>query len=180
MMLIYWDIFLAFFIPGIVGYGGGPAYIPLVEYEVVTNYGFVTRQEFAELLALANALPGPITTKLAGYIGYEIGGVFGAFLALFATIAPSIIAMIFLLSVLLKFKDTPKVKNMTSLITPVIAVFLGILAYQFFDNAWVTVGMVQTLILVIVSYLLMEKWKVHPALVILGALIYGAAVLPLV
>ncbi|WP_373308348.1 chromate transporter, partial [Virgibacillus salexigens] len=34
--MIYWEIFLAFFIPGILGYGGGPASIPLVENEVVT------------------------------------------------------------------------------------------------------------------------------------------------
>ena len=64
--MIYWQIFLAFFIPGIVGYGGGPASIPLIEHEVVDRYGWLTVQEFSEVLALGNSLPGPIATKLAG------------------------------------------------------------------------------------------------------------------
>ena len=63
--MIYVEIFLAFFIPGIVGYGGGPASIPLIEYEVVERYGWLTVDEFAEVLALGNALPGPIATKMA-------------------------------------------------------------------------------------------------------------------
>ena len=65
----YWEIFVAFFIPGIVGYGGGPASIPLVENEVVGRYSWMTVNEFSEMLAIANSLPGPIATKMAGYIG---------------------------------------------------------------------------------------------------------------
>ncbi|HBM28961.1 MAG TPA: transporter, partial [Halomonas sp.] len=55
--MIYWDLFLAFFIPNIIGYGGGPAIIPLIEAEVVGRYGWMTSQGFAETLALGNALP---------------------------------------------------------------------------------------------------------------------------
>ncbi len=75
--MIYWQLFLAFFIPNIVGYGGGPAIIPLIENEVVGTYGWMTHQQFAETLALGNALPSPIATKMAGYIGYAIAGVGG-------------------------------------------------------------------------------------------------------
>jgi chromate transporter len=173
-MLIYWEIFLAFFIPGIVGYGGGPAFIPLIQYEVVNRYEWMTVEEFGELLALGNTLPGPIATKMAGYVGYEIGGFFGAFIALFATVAPSLIAMVFLLGLLYKFKDSPRVKRMTSLIRPTIAILLAVLAYQFFSTSWVSAGVLQTIFLVIVSFLLLEKWKVHPAYVIVGSLAYGA------
>jgi chromate transporter len=173
-MLMYWEIFLAFFIPGIVGYGGGPAFIPLIQYEVVNRYGWMTVEEFGELLALGNTLPGPIATKMAGYVGYEVGGPLGAFVALFATIAPSLIAMVFLLGLLYKFKDSPRVKRMTSLIRPTIAILLAALAYQFFSTSWVSAGMLQTIFLVVVSFLLLEKWKVHPAYVIVGSLAYGA------
>ncbi|MDQ0338534.1 chromate transporter [Caldalkalibacillus uzonensis] len=172
--MVYWHLFLAFFIPGTVGYGGGPASIPLIQKEVVDRYGWLTMEEFGELLALGNTLPGPIATKMAGYIGYEVGGLFGAFVALFATVAPSLIAMIFLLGLLNKFKNSPKVKRMTALIRPTIAVLLGVLAYQFFVTSWEGVGMVQTVFLTGASFLLLEKWKIHPAYVILGALVYGA------
>lgn len=175
--MLYLEIFLAFFIPGIVGYGGGPASIPLIQAEVVDRYGWLTVEEFGELLAIANALPGPIATKMAGYVGYELGGAFGSFVALFATVAPSLIAMLFLLGLLYKFKDSPKVKKMTALIKPTIATLLGVLAFQFFSTSWYSAGLIQTLVIAVVSLLLLEKLKVHPALVIVGALIYGAVFL---
>ncbi len=44
-----------------------------MEQEVVQNYEWMDSQEFAEVLALGNALPGPIATKMAGFIGFEVG-----------------------------------------------------------------------------------------------------------
>ncbi|WP_372869704.1 chromate transporter [Planomicrobium okeanokoites] len=172
--MIYWQIFLAFFIPGILGYGGGPASIPLVEKEVVDRYGWMTTQEFGEVLALGNALPGPVATKMAGYIGYTEGGILGSAVALFASVAPSLILMIALMVTLLKYKDSPKVKNITKMIRPLIAVLLGAMALQFFMTSYDTSGSIQTIVLVIISYWLLEVRKMHPAYVILMALAYGA------
>ncbi len=171
--MIYWSIFLAFFIPGILGYGGGPASIPLVEKEVVDRYGWMTTQEFGEVLALGNALPGPIATKMAGYIGYVEGGILGSVIGLFASVAPSLILMIALMMTLMKYKDSPKVKNITKMIRPVIAVLLGAMTLQFFVTSVEATGTLQTVILVAASYWLLEIKKVHPAFVILLALAYG-------
>ena len=68
-----WQLFLAFFRVGMLGYGGGPSSIPLVHQEVVKKYGWMDDDEFADVLALGNTLPGPIATKMAGYIGYRVG-----------------------------------------------------------------------------------------------------------
>lgn len=176
-MMIYWEIFLAFFIPGILGYGGGPASIPLVENEVVHRYGWLSVSEFSEVLALGNALPGPIATKMAGYIGYEQAGILGAAVGVFATVAPSLILMIALMSLLYKFRDSPKVKRMSNYVRPTIALLLGVMAFRFFTESYEASGTIQTVFLIIASYLLLEKWKVHPAYVIVGALIYGAILL---
>ncbi|GAA0413477.1 MAG: chromate transporter [Bacillota bacterium] len=171
--MIYWEIFLAFFIPGILGYGGGPASIPLIENEVVTRYGWMNVQEFSEVLALGNALPGPIATKMAGYIGYDVAGIPGAAIGVFATVAPSLLLIIVLLSILYKYKNSPKVKRMTLYIRPVIGILLGVMAWRFFSESYEGIGLWQTVILMLVSYLLLERMKVHPAFVIIGALIYG-------
>jgi chromate transporter len=175
--MIYVQIFLAFFIPGILGYGGGPASIPLVENEVVDNYEWLTVNEFSEVLAMGNALPGPIATKMAGYIGFQQAGVLGAIVGVFATVAPSLILMITLLGLLMKYKESPRVKRMTTYIRPVIAVLLGIMTYDFFFSAYEGVGILQTLFIGLLSFFLMEKFKVHPAYVIAGALVYGGLVL---
>lgn len=172
--MIYWEISLAFFIPGIIGYGGGPATIPLIEYEVVHRYGWMNIEEFGEVLALGNALPGPIATKMAGYIAFEQAGVLGAIVGLFATIVPSLVLMIILLSVLMKFKESPKVKLLSAVVRPTIAVLLGVMTFRFVETSYFDNGWIQTGFLLATSYLLLEKRKVHPAFVILGALIYGA------
>ncbi|MCM3597354.1 chromate transporter [Metabacillus idriensis] len=175
--MIYWHIFLAFFLPGILGYGGGPASIPLIEKEVVDRYEWQTVGEFSETLALGNALPGPIATKMAGFIGYQEGGLLGAAVGLFATIAPSLILMLILLKVLMKYKESPQVKRLSTVVRPVIAVMLGVMTYQFLDNAVLGFGIWHTLLLFILSFVLLEKMNVHPAFVIAGALVYGGVFL---
>ncbi|WP_188455375.1 chromate transporter [Virgibacillus oceani] len=173
----YWHIFLAFFIPGILGYGGGPASIPLVENEVVKRYEWMNVQDFSEMLALANSLPGPIATKMAGFIGYDEGGILGSLVGVFAAVAPSLIILILLLGVLYKHKDSSKVKRLTLYVRPVIAILLGIMAWRFFQESYVGIGFWQTAFIIISSYLLIERMRVHPAFVIGAAFVYGGFLL---
>ncbi|WP_394232970.1 chromate transporter [Niallia oryzisoli] len=175
--MMYWDLFLAFLISNLLGYGGGPATIPLIQNEVVNNYGWMSLSEFGDLLAIANALPGPIATKLAGFIGYEIGGVLGAIIALAGTILPSAIAVIILFKFVDLFKDSAEVKLMTKSVQPIIAVLLAVMAYQFFLTAFQSSGIIHLLLLTVLSFLTLIKWKIHPSLVIMGALIYGGVFL---
>lgn len=171
--MIYLQLFWAFFISNILGYGGGPASIPLIQNEVVDQYKWMTVQEFGEVLAVGNALPSPIATKLAGYVGYEVAGVPGAIVALFATVAPTAIAMILLLQCIHLFRKSPHVKAMTQSVRPVITVLLGTMTYQFLMGAVEGIGWMQTGILTVASYLLLETWKLHPAYVILISMAYG-------
>ncbi len=172
--MIYFQIFLAFLIPGIVGYGGGPASIPLIEHEVVSRYGWMTTSQFSEVLALGNSLPGPIATKMAGYIGYEVGGIWGLFVALFATVAPSLVLMVVLLSILYRYRNSPKVKRLSKVVLPAVAILMGTLTYDFFYESYELNGLWGTLFIATLTFFLLEKWKVHPAFVILGGLIFGA------
>ncbi|KAF9113979.1 hypothetical protein BGX30_006751 [Mortierella sp. GBA39] len=63
---------------GILGYGGGPSTVPLIRHEAVSRYRWMADEEFGEVLAIANTLPGPIATKLAAYLGYRLKGTLGA------------------------------------------------------------------------------------------------------
>lgn len=174
-MILLWHVFLAFFIPGILGYGGGPASIPLIENEVVGHYHWMTVTRFSNVLAFGNSLPGPIAPQMAGYIGYQVAGVPGSFVALFATIAPSLILLIVLLRILYKFKDSPKVKWLTLLIRPIIVVMLGMMAYNFFSTSFHSSGWLPLVLIGAVSFVLMQRFRIHPAFVIAGALLIGAA-----
>lgn len=175
--MIYLEIFMANFIANILGYGGGPATIPLLEYEVVNRYGWYSVNEFSEMVALGNGLPGPIATKLAGYIGFHQGGFLGAVVGLFASVAPSMIMMIALLGLLLKFKESPKVIKLTQYVRPTIAVLLGVMTFNFFFSSYESIGVIHTIILGIGSLLALERFRISPVFVVVGALVYGAVFL---
>ncbi|MEK4230655.1 chromate transporter [Solibacillus sp. FSL H8-0538] len=171
--MIYFQIFLAFFFPGILGYGGGPSSIPLIEHEVVEKYDWMTTAEFSELLAIANALPGPIATKMAGYIGFEQAGVLGAVIALFATVGPSLILMLILLNLLYRNRNSPRVKRLSNFILPAITILLADLTFDFLHTSYNLIHLLPTIAIVIISYFALEKYKVHPAFVIISGLIVG-------
>ena len=64
-------LFYAFAKVGILGFGGGHSIIPLIQVEVVNNYKWLNIGEFTDALAMANSLPGPITTKMSSVGGIQ-------------------------------------------------------------------------------------------------------------
>jgi chromate transporter len=175
--MMYWHIFWSFFIANLLGYGGGPATIPLIQNEVVNHYHWMTLSEFGDILAIANALPGPIATKMGGYIGFQLGGVLGAIIALIATVLPSALAVILLFKFVNLFKGSPKVTLMTRSVQPIIAILLAIMAYQFFLSAFEKSGILHLILLAGASYFTLMRFKIHPSLVIICALVYGGVFL---
>lgn len=171
--MIYWQLFLAFFFPGILGYGGGPASIPLIEHEVVEKYNWITTAEFSELLAMANALPGPIATKMAGYIGYEQAGILGAIVTLLASIGPSLILMLLLLNLLYRYRDSQRVKRLSNFVLPALAILLADITFGFLQTSYNAINWLPTAILVLGAYIALEKTKIHPAIVVVAGLVIG-------
>jgi chromate transporter len=167
-----WDICAAFFRVGILGFGGGPSAIPLVHQETVKKYKWMNEEEFADTLAIANTMPGPIATKMAGYIGYRTSGIAGCLVGLFATFAPTALAMIFLLQLLQKFKDIPWVQHMSASVVPVVAVMLATMTWDFLKKSGQTLGWAKGLIITFGALLLMEGFNVHPAILILVLIIF--------
>lgn len=170
----YYDLSAAMLRTGILGYGGGPSVIPLIRYEAVTRYQWMNDDEFGETLAIANALPGPIATKMAAYLGYQQKGVLGAIIAVIAHILPSSIAMIALLSMVRVLSTSPIVAGMIGAVTPVIAVMLGTMAYEFGEKAVKGLGKYMGIGLFVVSLLMLQWIDIHPGIVIILFLAYGA------
>jgi chromate transporter len=132
-------LFLAFFRATILGFGGGPSIIPLYQNEVVHNFHWMSTEEFGKALAMANALPGPIATKLGAYIGYKVAGWLGAAAALAAVVLPTALVMVGLVSVMNRLSGNSVVKGMVKGVQPVIFVMMAMLAYDFAKYAFQTV-----------------------------------------
>ncbi|WP_462413244.1 chromate transporter [Neobacillus sp. Marseille-QA0830] len=173
----HWDLFVAFFRSGMLGFGGGPSAIPLVHKEVVGTYKWMNDQEFSDILALGNTLPGPIATKMAGYIGYRVGGVLGMVVALLATVLPTILLMLILLTSFNQFKDNPRVQGMTDAVVPIVGAMLGMLTWEFFKKTKAGFGWKTGGLLLVGSFIVIEILKVHPGVVI-GVLLVTVFLMP--
>ncbi len=158
---------------GAVGYGGGPSMIPLFQAEVVARHEWMTETQFLDALAAGNALPGPIATKMALYIGYQVGGVSGAAAGLVGILLPSSLLILAVSAFLVRHADDPRIAGALRAVRPVV---VGMLAYVVIDMApasidgWMAAG----LAVLAVGLLLM---KVHPAWLIVGAAVFGALTL---
>ncbi|WP_035709794.1 chromate transporter [Salibacterium aidingense] len=168
-------LFGAFLRVGILGYGGGPASIPLIHKEVVENYQWMTEDEFGDILALGNTLPGPIVTKLAGYIGYEKAGVPGAINGVAASSLPTVILMIGLFVALSNFQDQAWVDGVTNGVLPVVTVMMGVLTWNFIKRSKKDFGWKVLMLFITVGIILIEFVNIHPAIVIIT--LFAAALL---
>ncbi|SDY34141.1 chromate transporter [Evansella caseinilytica] len=171
--MIHKQLFFAFLRVGLLGYGGGPSSIPLVQKEVVQKYKWMSDEEFSDVLAIGNTLPGPIATKMAGYIGYRIAGYLGMINALAASVIPTVLLIIVLFASLAPYRDQGWVHGMTSGVIPVVAVMMGTLTWGFVKKSAVDFGWVKAGVLIIFSVFLLQVTSMHPAIVIAGFIAFA-------
>jgi chromate transporter len=171
------SLFMAFLRIGLLGFGGGPAMIPLIHQEVVKRYQWLDEEEFADILAIANTLPGPLATKMPGYIGYRVGGSLGCVNAVIAVILPMILVMTLMLGLFSRYRDIGWIHGMGQAVVPVVMVMMAQLTWDFWSKSRKSLGWMISLGMVVVTGGLIYGLGVHPALVV-GALLATALVLP--
>ncbi len=93
-------LFLSFFKIGAFTFGGGYAMLSLLENEFVEKRGWLTKEEFLDMLAIAESTPGPIAINSATFIGYKTAGFWGSALATLGVVLPSFI-IIYIISLFL-------------------------------------------------------------------------------
>lgn len=167
-----WNLLIAFTRASNLGFGGGPAVIPLIQKEVVNRYKWMTEEEFADALAVGNSLPGPIATKMASYIGYRVAGWMGVLVSLTGTILPTLLITIFLGDLLIRYSNTPALSAALTAVKPVVVILIAQSAYDlgkkaFPRNSRITVG------IALVALILMFLTPIHPGFLIIAAMFIG-------
>lgn len=98
-LFLYLQLFWTYTKIGLFGFGGGYAMLSLVQDEVVVKHGWITEQQFTDIVALSQVTPGPIGINSATYIGYTAtGSILGAIVATLAVSLPSFI-LVMLISI---------------------------------------------------------------------------------
>ncbi len=181
---LIWRLFLVCTKVSVLTWGGGPASIALMQRETVAA-GWMTSEEFADSVAIGNALPGPIAPKLAAHVGYKMAGLLGAIAAVTGSVLPTTILMLLAVAFFFAVKDRPEVKAMLKAVRPLV---VGMLVWTAYDMAhkvfnaddlgWgkaLTQGWSQAII-VLVSFGLMTFTKINPVWLVLAAALLGLVI----
>ena len=104
------DLFWTFLKIGAFTFGGGYAMVALLEREFVEDKQWLSREEFLDMVAIAESTPGPIAINSATFVGYQVCGTFGAFCATVGVVLPSFVIIFALSFVLRQFEDFPAVR----------------------------------------------------------------------
>lgn len=115
---MYWQLFFTFFKIGAFTFGGGWAMISIIEKEIVDKHKWLDRQEFLDLLAVAQSLPGILAVNISVAVGDKLRGSRGSIVSALGTIVPSFL-MILAIAIFL----TPDIIKTNATIT---AIFKGI------------------------------------------------------
>ena len=92
--MIYLQLFISFLKIGLFGFGGGLAILSLIQHEV-ESHGWMTQEQFVDIVAVSQVTPGPIGINCATYVGYTAtGSIWGSLLATLAIIIPSLVIML--------------------------------------------------------------------------------------
>lgn len=119
------QLFRIFFKIGVTTIGGGYAMIPMMEHEIVKRTGWLTQEEFLDILAVAQATPGIFAVDMAGHIGHKLGGLRGALIASIANVLPSFVIILILATFFQQFKELTLVQNAFRAIRPVVVALIA-------------------------------------------------------
>ncbi len=94
-------LFLTFLKIGGFTFGGGDPMVTIIQREIVEKKKWITDEDILEIIAIAESTPGPIAINSATFVGYRVGGFFGALLATLGVVLPPF-TIIFIISFVLR------------------------------------------------------------------------------
>lgn len=139
---MFFQIFFTFLKIGLFTFGGGYAMISLIQHEVVVEHGWLTYQEFTDILAVSQLTPGPVGINVATYTGYTVAAnagcsslvaVLGAAMASFAVVLLPVLLMLAVSQWLQRHNDNPVVKRVVALLRLVIIGVIAAAAVSLFN-----------------------------------------------
>lgn len=173
-MNFYLKSFLIFSRIGLFTIGGGYAMVPLIEAELVDKRKWITKEDFLDLMALAQTIPGIFAVNIAIFIGYKIRGFWGAFWMALGTILPSFVIMLLIALFFQQFQHIETVERIFKGIRPAVVALIAAPTFKMAKSARISR---YNIWIPVVSALFIWLWGFSPIYVIIlsgaGGYLYG-------
>lgn len=182
--MIYLILFLEFFKVGLFALGGGLAALPFLQ-DLIIKYGWMTAEELLNMIAISESTPGAIGINTATFIGFNTTGIAGGIVATIGLATPSIIIIIIIAHFFQKFNEHPLVKSAFSGIRPAVAGLIASAAFELSNGGIFELDKLQlnnnikhffdykSLLLLIIIFVSIRKFKKHPIVYIASAALIG-------
>lgn len=186
--MIYLQLLYSFFKIGLFAFGGGYAMISMIEREV-TLHGWLSAPEFIDIIAISEMTPGPIAVNSATFVGYRVAGLGGSAAATLGVALPSLIIILSISGIYMRFQRTPLSRKIFYGVRPVVTGLVAAACIFVARTALLRDGMTlaeirQSLLrpgdwlslgglaIAALSFVALRR-KVHPILIIAGAAAAG-------
>ena len=140
-------LFTTFFKIGMFTLGGGYAMIPIIEADVVDKHHWVSKEEFLDLIAIAQSCPGVFAINISIFIGYKLRKVGGAIACALGTALPSFLIILAIAMFFHQFEDNPIVAAMFRGIRPAVVALIAVPTFNLarsakisWTNCWIPIA----------------------------------------
>ncbi len=173
------ELFIRFLKIGAVGFGGGWAILPIIEREIVEDAGWISKDEYLNLVAIAGSTPGPVAVNAATYIGFKVAGIVGAIIATLAVILPPFTVITTIVYFLSSYINNKIVQSILNALKAGVIGLITLALYTTFREVYLKNLGITTLVAlsIITIYVIITigVLKIHPFLVILSLIPIGIA-----
>lgn len=124
-MNIYLEAFGLFSKIGLFTIGGGYAMVPLIEEEIVEKRKWIDKDDFIDLLAIAQSTPGILAVNISIFLGYKLRGFRGSLVTTMGTVLPSFFIILIIAMFFHNFKDNAVVERIFKGIRPAVVALIA-------------------------------------------------------
>jgi chromate transporter len=165
-----WELFIIFFKIGTFTIGGGYAMVPLIEKEVVDKKKWIDRDDFLDMLALAQSAPGPIAVDVAVFVGYKVAGVPGSIVSVLGSILTAFAVLLATAVYFTGVKDNAIIGRIFNGIRPAVVALIAAPVIRLGKSAKINR---KTIIIPVITVILVAFLNVNPIYVILASILAG-------
>jgi len=165
-----WQLFAIFAKIGCFTIGGGLVMLPFMEQEIVAKRNLMQKEDFIDMLAVTNSVPGAFAINASIFIGFRLKKFPGAVAAAFGTVLPSFLSIVLFAALIAQYQDSTIVQHFFLGVRPAIAALILSAA---FNMGRCTLKKKSDVIMMATTLIVALATPLHPALLILAGALAG-------
>ena len=155
------QLFFAFLQIGAFSFGGGYAAMPLIQAQVIEKYGWLTVEEFTNLITISEMTPGPIAINSATFVGNQVAGIPGALAATVGCILPSCIFVTLLAWIYIRYRNLSLLQGTLTALRPAVVAMIANAGLTILIPAFFKSGLIS---------FAQSNFQLRPVILFIGAL----------